>query len=237
MTNNFYINNFGFHHQTSKNLSTKDKILQKAIRYFNRKGYGSITLFELAKELGMSRGNLAYHFKDKDTLLKAITEEMWNLIKTERNKSRKLPSFENLHNEVQLYYKFQKKYAFIFLDPHVLNHPLVKEQFREMTVQTLADNKAAIAFSIKLGNLKPEPVTGLYNNIAFIAWMLTFFWLPQQIIRGEKTEEDGEKMIWSILVPHFTEKGIQSFINFFGKPFYQNLGEPFQMDLEQMISF
>lgn len=224
-------------HEKTILMSTKTKILQQATRFFNRKGYGSITLFELAKELGMSRGNLAYHFKDKDALLSAITEEMWITLKAERNKSRQLPSFENLHNEVQLYYKYQKKYAFIFLDPHVLNHPLVKEQFREMTVQTLADNKAAIAFSIKLGNMKPEALPGLYNNIAFIVWMLTFFWLPQQIIRGEKTVEDGEKMIWSILIPHFTEKGIQSFINFFGKTFYQNLGEPFQMDLEQMISF
>lgn len=218
-------------------MKTQDKIIQEATLYFNKNSFGSTTLFELAKAIGMSRGNLTYHFKDKEALLAAIATEMWNKIKTERSKSRQLPSFENLHNEVQLYYRFQKKYAFIFLDPNVLNHPLIKKQFREMTAETIEDNKAAIAFSIKLGNLKPEPLPGIYNNIAFIAWMLTFFWMAQQIIRGEKTEEDGEKMIWSILVPHFTEKGIQSFINFFGKNYYQNLGEPFKMDIDQLISF
>lgn len=218
-------------------MKTQDKIIQEATRYFNKNSFGATTLFELAKALGMSRGNLTYHFKDKEALLAAIAEEMWTKIKTERSKSRQLPSFENLHNEVQLYYKFQKKYAFIFLDPNVLNHPVIRQQFREMTAQTVEDNKAAIAFAIKIGNMKPEPLAGIYHNIAFIAWMLSFFWLAQQIIRGEKTGEDGEKMIWSILIPHFTEKGVQSFIEFFGKSYYQNLGEPFQAELDQLISF
>ena len=218
-------------------MDKKEQIIHSATRYFNKHSFGATSLYELAKQMGMSRGNLTYHFKDKDSLLRAIVDEMWKKIKIERSKSRQLPSFENLHNEVQLYYKFQKEYAFIFLDKNVLTHPLVKSQFREMTAQTIADNKAAIAFSIQIGNMKPEPVPGIYHNIAFIAWMLSFFWLAQQIIRGEKTGEDGEKMIWSLLIPHFTEKGKHSFINYFGKTYYQSLGEPFSAEIENLISF
>ena len=217
--------------------STKEKIMATATKSFNQNGFGAVTLHELAQTLGMSRGNLAYHFKDKNTLLEAIAAEMWAKIEASRNKSRQFPSFENLHNEVQLYYRFQKEYAFIFLDTHVLNHPTIKQKFRELTAQTIADNKAAIAFSIKIGNLKPEPVSGLYHNIALITWMLTFFWLPQQIIRGEKTGEDGEKMIWSILLPHFTDKGIQSFKSFFGADYFESLGEPFEIDLSSLVTF
>jgi hypothetical protein len=113
----------------------------------------------------------------------------------------------------------------------------VKEEFRQQTQKSINDNKAALAFAIKLGNLKPEPVPGMYNNIAFITWMMPFYWLNQQIIRGEKTVEDAEKMIWSILLPHFTEKGINSFIKFFGEEYYQNLGEDFSVDLDSLISF
>jgi AcrR family transcriptional regulator len=217
--------------------NTREKIISVAIKCFNKESYGAVSLHELAKATGISRGNLTYHFKDKDILLQAIAEQMWTKIQIERNKSRQLPSFQNLHNEVQLYYKFQKEYAFIFLDPHVLNHPIIKKQFREMTAQTIEDNKAALAFSIRLGNLKPEPVPGTYSNIAFITWMLTFFWLAQQIIRGEKTGEDGEKMIWSILIPHFTEKGLKSFKSFFGEDYFNSLGEAFEVDLTSLIEF
>lgn len=218
-------------------MDTRTKIIETAVRHFNREGFGAVSLHQLAKEAGISRGNLTYYFKDKDSLLEAIADDMWAGIEAERNKSRQLPSFENLHNEVQLYYQFQKKYAFIFLDTHVLNHAVIRGRFRKMTQQTIADNIASIAFAIKIGNMRPEPVRGMYHNLAVTTWMLAFFWLPQQLIRGDKTNGDGEKLIWSMLIPHFTEKGVEAFKAFFGAAYYENLGEPFEVDLDSLISF
>ena len=205
-------------------LTTRNKIIKEAVKLFNTNGFGSINLLEIAKKLEISRGNLTYHFKEKDNLLEAIADEMWTKIEIERAKSRQLPSFENLHNEIQLYYKFQKEYSFIFLDQHVLTHPCIKNKFRKMTQQTILDIKSGIAFSINLGNVKPEKIAGIYNGISFITWMLTFFWHSQSIIRGEKSKSDGEKMIWSLMIPYFTEKGIQSFKKFFGENFSYHYG-------------
>ncbi len=218
-------------------MTTKEKIIKTATETFNTKGFNAVSLYELAQIIGISRGNLTYHFKDKDSLLEAIAQQMWDNIFAERNKSRRLPSFANLHKEVQLYYKFQKEYAFIFLDPLVLTHPLIKSQFREVTEQNILDNKAAIAFAVQIGNMKPESFSGLYHNIAFMTWMLTFFWLPQQIIRGEKNQEDGEKLIWSLLIPHMTERGLAAFKKFFGEDYFEELGEPFPTDLQSFYAF
>jgi AcrR family transcriptional regulator len=216
---------------------TKQKIIDAAVKMFNQQGYAAVSLHELAQHIGMSRGNLAYHFKTKEELLKAISQQLWDGIRKEREKSRQLPSFENLHNEVQIYYRFQKRYAFIFLDTHVLKHPAVKSSFREMTRQTLLDFQAAIAFSIKSGNMKPETVPGIYNNLALSTWMLAFFWSAQQIIRGEQKAMDGEKIIWSNLWPHLTEKGQLSFKKFFGEDYVKQLGEPFSEDISEIIPF
>jgi AcrR family transcriptional regulator len=218
-------------------MGTKNKIITTATEIFNQRGFMVSTLQDIANDLGISRGNLRYHFKDKDILLHAIVQEMWDKIKRERSKSREYPTFANLHNEVQLYYKFQQEYSFIFLDTHVLNHPVVREQFREMTEHTISDNEAALAFAMQAGNLKPEAVPGTYHNIAFITWMLTFYWLSQQIIRGEKTKEDGEKLIWSMLIPHFTEKGVLAFKNYFGEEYFNSLGEPFKANSKSLLMF
>ncbi len=218
-------------------MKTKDKIISEATKAFNENGFGAVSLQELAQKTGISRGNLTYHFKDKEALLQAISDKMWGQMREEKEKSRSFPSFENLHNVVQLYYKMQLEYAFIFLDTHVLNHPIIKSKFRAITKETLEDNKAAIAFSIQLGNLKPELIPGTYHNIGFLAWMIIFFWLPQQIIRGKKTGDDGAKMIWSLLVPHMTEKGIISFKKFYGEAYYNSLGESFEVDAHSFISF
>ena len=218
-------------------MTTKEKIMRLATAHFNRVGYAATNLHELANEIGMSRGNLAYHFKDKTALLRAIASEMWSKMEKERGKSRQFPSFENLHHEVQLYFRFQKEYAFIFLDPSVLKHTSIQEQLQEMTRRTILDNKAAIAFAIRLENMKSEPIPGMYHNIAVTVWMLSFFWLAQQIIRGEMSREDGEKMIWSLLIPHFTEKGKKAFRDFFGSTYSDSLGPAFELDMDRLISF
>jgi len=216
---------------------TKQKILDFVIPLFNEVGFAAVSLQEIAEKMGMSRGNLTYHFPNKDALLEKIAEQVWSKIEKERIKSRTFPSFKNIHNEVQLYYKIQREYAFIFLDTHVLQHSHIKDQFRKMTAQTIQDHKAGIAFSIKLGNMKPEPFPGTYHNLAFITWMVSFFWLAQAVIRGEQTEADGEKLIWSMLMPHFTEKGIEAFKTFFGEDYYNNLGDPFEIDIEKFVAF
>lgn len=218
-------------------MSTKLKIIKQGISSFNKSSFGTVTLFEIAQKLGISRGNLTYHFKDKNVLLQAILEDMLEKMEVHRKKSRSLPSFENLHNEVQLYFKFQKNYAFIFRDSQVLKLPFVNKKFKEMTRQTILDNKAAIAFSIQLGNMKPEPFPGIYNNIAKITWVLSFYWSAQNIVRKASKTEDGEKVIWSLLLPHFTPKGIKAFKKYFGKNYFNQIGDEFQFDIENYISF
>lgn len=221
-------------------ISTKQKIINKAVELFNKNGFASVTLFEIAGELNMTRGNLTYHFKDKDLLLEAIAVELWSKMAVERSKSRQFPSFKNLHNEVQLYYRFQRAYAFIFLDYHVLNHPVIKSKFHELTTQQIKDNEATIAFAISAGNMHPEPFEGMYRNLALNCWMVSFYWLNQQMVRGNNASqcsEDGEMKIWSMLLPHFTEKGLRRFRDFFGDDYLKKLGKSFKTDIADYVEF
>ncbi len=218
-------------------MKTKEKIISTATRLFNNQGYNSINLFELANQLGISRGNLTYHFKDKESLLVAICDEMWSKIENERSKTMQLPSFENLHNEIQLYYKFQKEYSFIFSDPNVISQPFIRNKFKEMTNKTIADIKAGIAFSINVGNVVEEKIAGTYNNIAFITWMLAFYWDAQKEICDMYKKMDGEKIIWSFMSPYFTEKGKASFIKFFGEDYFKAVNQKFDINLSSYIAF
>lgn len=54
-------------------MKTRDRILVKARQLFNERGYGNVPTAELAAQLGMSEGNLWYHFKSKRTLLEALS--------------------------------------------------------------------------------------------------------------------------------------------------------------------
>jgi hypothetical protein len=53
-------------------LSTKQKILNTSIRLFNEDGMANVPLQQIAKEIGISPGNLAYHFKNKEAIIEAM---------------------------------------------------------------------------------------------------------------------------------------------------------------------
>ena len=69
-------------------MDTKEKIMVAATKAFNKKGFSAVNLKDLAKIIGISRGNLAYHFKDKEILLKSIVAQMWEKIGKEKEKTR-----------------------------------------------------------------------------------------------------------------------------------------------------
>ena len=218
-------------------MTTKEKIKSKAVEIFNASGYGSVSLFELANELGISRGNITYHYKDKEALLIAIVDEMWERINLVKQKTRQFPSFQNLREEIRVYIKFQKEYAFIFHDNQVLKHTHVSKIFKTMADRSIEDFEAAITFSIQVGNMRKEPIPGAYNNLAISTWMLSFFWTAQQTIRKDKNEDNCEKVIWINIIPYFTEKGLTSFKKYFGIKYYNSLGKPFNKKINQFVTF
>lgn len=218
-------------------METKERILNKATQLFNEKGYGSVNLKELAQAIGISRGNLTYHFKNKEILLAAIVKKMWAKIEQERQKTRQFPTFENMRNQTQLVYKFQREYAFVFLDSHVRNHPTVKEEFKSMIEQTLEDFHQMIAFGIQLGTIKEEAMPGTYYSLAFSVWMVSFYWLSQQTTRDEDMDTNAEKVLWGMILPHMTEQGITTFKEFFGDNYKEQLGQPFEISQHTFVNF
>lgn len=53
-------------------MKTKDRILSAALKLYNDHGIEPITVRHIAKELGMSHGNLCYHFPTTDHIIQAL---------------------------------------------------------------------------------------------------------------------------------------------------------------------
>jgi TetR/AcrR family transcriptional regulator, acrAB operon repressor len=57
---------------------TRQMLLESALRVFNRKGYAQTTLEEVAKEAGVTRGALYWHFNNKFEMFQMVLQEKYN---------------------------------------------------------------------------------------------------------------------------------------------------------------
>jgi len=68
---------------------TPDKILEASRRLFNEKGYAATSLSEIAAAVGISQGNLTYHFPAKSDLAVRIAKDARESLRARRANERK----------------------------------------------------------------------------------------------------------------------------------------------------
>ena len=78
-------------------IDTKEKILLTALRLFAQDGYEAVSVSTIAGELGMTKGALYKHYKNKRDIFNMIVERMYQ-IDYERSKEYDVPEeiFENM---------------------------------------------------------------------------------------------------------------------------------------------
>jgi len=194
-------------------MRTEDKVILKAIELYNTKGFSNITSRDIARELDMSHGNVEYHYKNKETILRAIYSKMKKEVSTyfsEVNKSMNpIEEFDILLKKLE---HFQSKYLFFNLDVNDISRqfPRLKVEIKA-TIQRRKDQMASffVLFSV-LGYLQPEPSRGFYLRLQHKIRILITFWVSQEVILKNFDPTQNITMslsIWDLLLPHLTEKG------------------------------
>ncbi len=57
-------------------MKTKERILTTAIEIFNRHSVSEVSVNQIAKEIGISPGNLRYHYQTKEEIIRTIWNSM-----------------------------------------------------------------------------------------------------------------------------------------------------------------
>jgi AcrR family transcriptional regulator len=184
---------------------TKDRIIQKAIEMFNEHGTATVSLNSLSEAAGISAGNLQYHYRNKDAVIRAILEVMfsdWNLVYQEMA----APSFtmDALRHTLEINFKLVWKYRFFYRELTALlrNDKTLAKRYAVIQEQRLTKQEMLTKQMARASEARPMSKTELRNMIV-IGWILSNSWLSYVESTGQPVDESVMHEAVDVLLQYY----------------------------------
>lgn len=196
-------------------MKTRDRIIQAAVELFNEQGTAAVSTNHIAEAAGISPGNLYYHFRNKQEIIRAIFEYLTALGEA----AAELPDdpslgVAHLLRLVRSQFSVLQKYPFYYRElPALVRHdPALAEQYRAMREHGIANVELLLKHFAQVGVLNASPDAQVLEKLAQICWILVDFWLPFAELAGgdphpEQTR-NGEDLVLSVLLPYVTSEAL-----------------------------
>jgi AcrR family transcriptional regulator len=195
---------------------TKEAILSKALKLFNRQGFVNVRLQHIADAGAISIGHLAYHFKNKDAIIDSLYDRLKEQQEVLLCDFRAADLFENINQQLRSIFQLQKKYLFFYLDTlEVLRaYPLIREKHQRYIVWQLQQFEWMFESNIFRGSVSEYTKESQLKRLAWLMWYTIDNWMHARLVSGldHLNEEDFLQDVWNIWAPYLTENGQQEFL-------------------------
>lgn len=187
-------------------ISTKQKILDTARTLFNNYGYNSVSLRDIARAVGISEGNLTYHFKKKENLMESLLSE------TESTLPVGIPqTLEELDAIFLDQQQAVQKNLYFFLHYAQLSQtsPEICRKQCARYGELLEKFRLAFQNLYEAGLLRGEAFTGEYGNVIDTLYLSVIYWAPFTQLKktAHAGDEDYRHYAWRVMYHLLTEKG------------------------------
>ncbi len=199
-------------------MTTKERILEKALELFNKKGISTVSSKHISEELGISYGNLCYHFPRKDDIILQLYLNMQKRIDQQfKNIQKEVMNFEFMLGRLKVLFEEIYHYKFIYLGitkvmrhfDHIKKHAQEQMQVRLDILNNVGD------FLIKEGYIKPFKAQKHKDMLIHALLMITNSWISDaETFFAGKEEEKVEyymQLFFNLVHPTLTEKGKKGF--------------------------
>lgn len=188
---------------------TRERILETALALFNNFGEPNVTTQLISDDMGISPGNLYYHFHSKDEIIESLFADFERGIEeTLAVPSRRTTDVEDIWLFLHLVFENIWKYRFLYRD---INELLSRNRVLEIHFKRILAHKVKTAASIceglvATGDMKAS--TAEIQTLAVNMTVLATYWLSFEFVREPRKPIDaaalarGAFQVMSLAAPY-----------------------------------
>jgi AcrR family transcriptional regulator len=188
---------------------TRERIVTAAIDLFNASSAGEVSTNHIADALGISPGNLYYHFRNKEELIRAVYTRMgaeWDVVFALPDD--RASTLDDLDAMVESHFRVLWKYRFFYRELGALmrHDPTLYSAYIARRRRGLADLATLIEAFAAAGVLRLPSGESAVADLADMLWIIADFWLPYIELDGQtlspETLRDGVRLFQLALRPY-----------------------------------
>ncbi len=201
-------------------MKTRDKIIQASIELFNEQGERNVTTNHIAAHLGISPGNLYYHFRNKEDIILSIYEEYARnlLLDTFPQVNPEMKPLDTIILYMDAVFQALMKFRFFYANLPVLlaKNPLLHEKYVEVQ-HTISKRLSEMLQSLREADMMTFEDDELADIVSILR-LINTFWLSFYQTQNENTEIndsvflEGVLKILVLLRPYITASAKADFL-------------------------
>jgi len=201
--------------------STKDRILATALDLFNAEGLSQVTLRTIAKSMGISQGNLNYHYKKRDEIIEGLYFELVSNIDFHLSKFKDeavcLSLLMDLSTSIMGHFY---QYRFFLLDfvQIIRTNKTIKAHYLKLSITRERQFMGLFKVLIEKGILREEVLNNEYVFLYKRFQIISDFWISSAHITHNritnKVIEEYSEIINQSIFPYLTKKGQLTYLKY-----------------------
>lgn len=185
---------------------TRGRILTAAARLFEQQGYRSVSMRAIAAELGISVGNLTYHFPHKQDIATALAEQELDTIILPEEAT--LPALDGYLRRMLI---SLVDHARMFDDPLLFEDLPGQQQENADRISRLQKNLKSLLVQLRQKELFRAQLQGqTLRDVIDLIMFSHVGWQQRVSVSRQPVDEavgDMMRMQWLLLRPYLTEAG------------------------------
>jgi AcrR family transcriptional regulator len=189
-------------------MPNRERILDTALQLFNERGTAVVSTNHIAAEASISPGNLYYHFRNKEEIIRALFTQLFDAhehaFEVPKNRA---PTFGDLRRLVRLNFDLLLEYRFAYRELAALlrRDEVLRERWLDVRRRGYAAFRELIAAFAAAGVVAVAADAAAVERLADLCWLISEFWLPSLEINGQLIDaaqlERGVALTLQVLNP------------------------------------